>query len=325
MSKIILGIDISKTSFDVALLLNNKFKTKKFDNTIKGFSELKQWLSKQEVHTAHACMEATGSYGEKLAQYLFDNQFNVSVVNPARIKGFAQSKLRRVKTDKTDSELIAQFCLAMNPDLWNPIPQYIKELRQWVSRLDALINMKLQENNRLESSEKEVSQHIKNHIDFLDKSIREVEQSIEEHIKKHKDLHDKSVLLSSIPGIGDKTIAVILAFFDNIEKFDSAKQITAFVGLNPKHRQSGSSVKGKSRISKIGDSSLRKAFYMPAIVAIKFNPIIKNFAERLINSGKTKMIVVIASMRKLLNIIYGVLKNKTKFNPNITLNNKILR
>jgi len=110
MDSIILGIDISKKTFDAALLLNNKIKTKKFNNNLKGFVLLSQWLNLKETDAVHVCVEATGGYEEALAQYLYDNNFKVSIVNPARVKGFAQSKLCRVKTDKADSELIAQFC-----------------------------------------------------------------------------------------------------------------------------------------------------------------------------------------------------------------------
>jgi transposase len=130
------------------------------------------------------------------------------------------------------------------------------------------------------------------------------------------DLEDKNKLLASIPGIGDKTIAIVLAFLST-ENFDSAKQVTAFVGFNPKPRQSGFSVRGVGRISKTGDADLRKAFYMPAVVYLRFNPIIKAFAARLSSAGKAKMVVVIAAMRKLLHIIYGVLKNNIPFNANI--------
>lgn len=129
-------------------------------------------------------------------------------------------------------------------------------------------------------------------------------------------MNDKSKLLDSIPGVGEKTIGVILAFL-NVEDFDSAKQVAAFVGLNPKPRQSVSSVRGVGRISKTGNANLRKAFYMPALTALRFNPIIKDFAKRLLGTGKSKMVVVIASMRKLLHIIYGVLKNQIPFNEKI--------
>ena len=316
MSNIILGIDISKLTFDVALLIDNKAKTKKFSNPSKGFSELKQWLKNKGIDNAHVCMEATGGYEAKMAEYLYDNNFKVSVINPARIKGFSMSKLSRVKTDKADSELIARFCQVMQPDLWQPIPKHIQELQQWVRRLDTLIANKNQENNRLDEASDVVAVNISAHIEFLDKQIKEVEELISNHIKGHRDLNDKSKLLDSIPGIGEKTIGVILAFL-SIKNFDSAKQVAAFVGLNPRPRQSGSSVLGVGRISKTGDADLRKAFYMPAVVSIRFNPIIKDFAKRLSNAGKAKMVVVIAAMRKLLHIIYGVLKNKMPFNENI--------
>jgi len=318
MDNIILGIDISKTTFDTALLCRNKITTKKFNNTVKGFSELKQWLENKSIYIAHVCMEATGGYELSLAQYLYDNNFQVSVINPARIKGFAMSKLSRVKTDKADCKLITYFCQAMKPNLWQPIPKHIQELQQWVRRLDSLIVNKNQETNRLDKSNDIVAINIHAHIEFLDKQIKEIEEIISKHIKGHKDLNDKSKLLNSIPGIGQKTIGVILAFL-TLENFDSAKQVVAFVGLNPKPRQSGFSVQGIGRISKTGDVELRKAFYIPSVSAIRFNPIIKDFSKRLSNKGKSKMIIVIAAMRKLLHIIYGVIKNKTLFNANLKI------
>lgn len=316
MSNIILGVDISKLSFDVALLDDSKVKTKKFSNNSKGFCELTEWLKNKGIDKAEVCMEATGGYEAKLAQYLYDNKFKVSVVNPARIKGFAMSKLSRVKTDKADAELIAHFCKTMQPNLWQPTPLHIQELQQWVRRLDILIANKNQENNRLDGASGAVAINISAHIEFLDKQIKEVEELISNHIKKHKDLNDKSKLLDSIPGIGEKTIGVILAFL-TVENFDSAKQVAAFVGLNPKPRQSGSSVQGVGRISKTGNADLRKAFFMPAVVSLRFNPVVKDFADRLSGTGKAKMVVVIAAMRKLIHIIYGVLKNETPFNENI--------
>jgi transposase len=316
MKNIILGIDISKAKFDAALLLDGKVKTKKFNNTSNGFAELKQWLASKSVSTADVCMEATGGYEASLAEYLYDNEFKVSVVNPARIKGFAMSRLSRVKTDKADCKLIAYFCEAMKPDLWQPIAKHTQELQQWIRRLDTLIANKTQESNRIKGAAPKIISHIQRHIDFLNTEIKEVEQLIAEHIKQHKDLEDKNKLLASIPGIGDKTIAIILAFL-SAENFNSVKQVVAFVGLNPKPRQSGSSVRGISRISKIGDSDLRKSFYMPAVVSIKFNPIIKAFYQRLINAGKPKMVAIIAAMRKLLHIVYGVLKTQTLFNTTI--------
>ena len=160
MSNIILGVDISKSTFDVALLNDDKVKSKKFNNTVTGFAELTQWLKNNKIDAAHVCMEATGGYEGKLAKYLYDNNFKVSVVNPARIKGFFMSKLSRVKTDKADSKLIARFCQAMQPDLWQPTPLHIQELQQWVRRLDSLIANKNQENNRLDEASEAVAINI---------------------------------------------------------------------------------------------------------------------------------------------------------------------
>lgn len=318
MSIQVLGIDISKATFDVALLVNDKILTKKYNNNREGFSELVTWLKVNKISSVHICMEATGSYWLNLAQYCYDKDFKVSVVNPARIKGFAMSRLSRTKTDKADSGLIASFCEVMKPEAWHPQPLHVRELQQLVNRLDSLIANKNQELNRLEGANQVISDDIKNHIDFLNKQIKKLEQLISNHIKNHKDLSDKAILLDSIPGIGEKTKAVVLSFLSNIEKFDSIKQVVAFIGLNPKHRQSGSSVRGISRISKTGNADLRKAFYMPAMTSLKHNPIIRRFAQRLKDNGKPKMLILIAAMRKLLHIIFGVLKNKTLFNSAIT-------
>ena len=135
------------------------------------------------------------------------------------------------------------------------------------------------------------------------------------HYGAHNDLQNKRELLESIPGIGEATIGVILAFFGDPSDFSSAKEISAFLGLNPRQNQSGSSVNLRTRISKTGDASLRKALYMPAVVAMRHNPTIRPFSQNLLQRGKSKMAVVVASMRKLVHIAYGVLKNGKPFNP----------
>ncbi|CAM79185.1 transposase and inactivated derivative [Orientia tsutsugamushi str. Boryong] len=170
----------------------------------------------------------------------------------------------------------------MKPEAWHPRPHYIQELQQLVNRLNVLIKHKTQETNRLEGMSKAIANNIQMHIEFLETQIKEIEQLINDHIKNNKDLHNKAMLLESIPGIGAKIQAVVLAFLANIEKFSSAKQVVAFVGLNPKkHRQSGSSVRGASRISRTGNSDLRRSFYMPAMSALRHNCIIKQFSQRL--------------------------------------------
>lgn len=320
MSKInVLGVDISKSTFDVALLVEGKVKTKKFDNKIKGFSDLLEWLQKKEVTDLHVCMEATGTYGEALATYLFDLGHIVSVVNPAQIKGFSQSELSRNKTDRADAQLIARFCLALNPKPWAPKPQHVRELQSWVRRLEALQSMYCQENNRLEISDENIQASIEKIMKKLIEEIEEVKKKIHDHINQYPDLREKSKLLETIPGVGKATISQVLAFIGNVEDFKNAKQLAAFVGLNPKQRQSGTSVSGRTRLSKIGNSNLRKAFYMPAIVAKKHNPIMKKFSDHLEKVGKPRMLIIGAVMRKLVHIIYGVLKSGKPFDTNFAM------
>jgi len=318
MNQVVLGIDISKLTFDVGLLIKNNTFSKKFNNNKTGYTKLLSWLKNHKASFVHACMEATGTYGEQLATFLYEKKFKISIVNPAQIKGFAQSELLRTKTDKLDAKLIARFCTAMSPQAWKPTPKHIRELQSLVKRLESLNSMKRQEENRLEVSDNSIKPFIKKSIKFFAKQIETIKNKITIHIDNNPDLKSKSKLLNSIPGIGEATISQILAFLSNVQDFKNAKQYAAFVGLNPKQKFSGTSVKS-TKLSKIGDPRLRKAFYMPAIVAKQHNPILKQFCERLEAAGKHKMLIIGAAMRKLLHIIYGVLKTETEFNPKLCL------
>jgi transposase len=238
-----LGIDISKKHFDVALLLDdNKQKHKKFTNHSKGFQELTHWLKQFNIKALHACMEATNIYGNALAEYLYDRGYDVSIVNPARIKGFAQSELLRTKTDKQDASLIARFCVAMQPMLWEPEPQKVRELKGLVRRVDALMEMKQQEVNRLEVAEQIVMDDIKQHINSLSDRIDQLRQLIADHIDNDPSLRKQKELLLSIPVIGEKTVAVLLSYFSSIHRFSHAKKLAAFCGVIPRAFDSGSSI-----------------------------------------------------------------------------------
>jgi transposase len=317
----ILGIDVSKGKFDVALLREGKCKHKRFLNNLEGFKKLREWLAEYKVERLHACMESTSTYGEALAEYLHDRGFMVSIVNPARIKGFAQSELIRSKTDKVDASLIARFCAAMKPSLWTPESKEIRELRSLVRRVDALVEMRQQEINRLDVSDAVIKKTIENHIDYLTKQIDSIKEQINKHIDRHPQLRDKQKLLQSIPGVGEATIHLVLANFANTEKFSNAKRLSAFLGIAPREYQSGHSVRGRRRMSKVGRSSLRKAFFMPALVALRYNPIIVEMKRRLTEAGKPKMLIVGAAMRKLIHIICGVLKHGKPFDSNFALKN----
>jgi transposase len=310
----ILGIDISKAKFDVALMVAGKVKKSHlFENAQDGFEMLSGWLLKQGITSVSACMEATGCYGDALATYLHDQGFVVSVVNPAQIKSFSGAQLSRAKTDKADAKLIAQFYQQMCPAPWSPPPMHVRELQALVQRLSALAQMERQEQNRMGTAPAVIRSSISTVLATVKAEVKTVEAMIHDHIDRHPDLKDQSELLESIPGIGKATIFRVLAFIGDVHRFDHAKALAAFVGVNPTVHQSGSSVRGKPRLSKKGNSAIRKALYMPAIVARRYNPVIKEFADRLKKAGKPNMVIIGAVMRKLLHIIYGVLKSGMPF------------
>ena len=316
MSVSVLGIDIAKQKFDVALLVDGKTKHKACKNSVEGFETLMTWLEKQGVKKVHACLEATGNYGEDLATYLHEAGQMVSIVNPARIKGFGQSELIRTKTDKIDAALIARFCLAMKPQPWNPPSPEIRSLRALVRRVDSLIDMRSQEKNRISTAYASICPLIKEHIDYLNKEIEEIRKQIADLIDQDPNLRNKKDLLTSIPGIGTATIPHILAELDDLGKFNHVRELVAFIGLASRETLSGSSIKGKPRLCKIGHARLRKALYMPALVSIQCNPVMIAFYNRLKEKGKNGKVIVCAIMRKLVHIIFGILKSGKKYDPN---------
>ena len=312
-----LGIDVSKDSLDVVLVSVGQQYHKVFSNSAVGHKHLQNWLVAQRAGQLHACLEATGQYGEAVAEFLYQKGYSVSVVNPARIKRYGESKLHRNKTDRADAALIAEFCQRENPPLWRPIPPEVKHLRALVRRLDDLQSTYQQEHNRSLCGEKDawVLEDLQIHLSYLQERMRAARQAIQHHIEEHPSLQAQQALLISIPGIGKLTAARLLAEIGDITAFEDAPQLAAYAGLNPKNSQSGSSVHKKTRISKEGRAFLRYILYMPAIVARKHNPIIMEFCKRLSERRLAEMAIVVAAMRKLLHIVFGVLKNQTPFDP----------
>jgi transposase len=316
MADFVLGVDIAKKKFDVALIVGGKLKHKVFTNDTQGFSELTMWLKKYGVNYAHVCMEASSTYGEELATYLHDAGHTVSVVNPARIKGFAQSELLRLKNDKVDAGVIARFCDKMRPEPWKPLPPEIRQLQALVRRVDALMVMRTQELNRIGTTHETTLHSVKEHISFLDEEIAALKKEIADLIKKDPNLKAKSNLLQSIPGIGQATTAAILAELSLFENCDRVRKIVAYIGLAPREFTSGSSIKGRPRLSKVGSARMRKALYMPSLVSMQYNSVIIAFCERLSKKAKNGKVIVCAVMRKLVHIIFGVLKSGRPFDPN---------
>lgn len=318
MTHRIIGIDISKKTFNAAALSpTNKYKHKTFQNDPAGFQQFLAWLNLQSNETHHFCMEVTGVYHQALASFLYEKGFLVSVENPAKIAAFAKSELSRNKTDKADAALIARFCRAFSPNPWKPQPLHIQELQALLSRFEALQDLIRQEDNRLQIASSVTKPYIESTLSLFKDQLLDIKNKIKQHIDKHPDLKNKKQLLLSIPGIGETTIAVVLAFVSNVNDFENAKHLASFIGLNPKQCQSGSSVFKKTRLSKTGNSRLRKALFMPAVVAKKHNPLVKLTYDRLLSAGKSKMCAIGAAMRKLAHLIYGILKSQKPFNPQL--------
>jgi transposase len=312
-----LGIDVAKAKLDCALRLpEGKLRHKVVENSTSGFQALSIWLAKQGAETVHACMEATGTYWEAVAEYLSGIEgTTVSVINPAQIKAFGASRMVRTKTDKADAKLIAEFCFERRPEPWQAPAPAEQILRALVLRLDALQAMRTQEGNRLDVARPALKESIARHIDWIDREIAHLLQSIRDHIDKDPNLHDKQRLLDSVPGLGERTIAALLAFYASPGRFDNARQAAAFAGLDPRQHESGSSVKAAPRMSKIGHSFLRKSLYMPAMVVLYRTNWGKLFRSRLATAGKPPMLIIGAMMRKLLHVAFGVLKSGKPFNP----------
>lgn len=312
-----LGIDVSKAKLDCALWVDGKCKSKVVANHAQGFMDLLNWLHKWHVGSPHVCMEATGVYWEACAAFLVAHDLRVSVVNPAQIKAFGSSRLVRSKTDAVDARLIAEFCQRMTPGTWQPPSPAEQALRALVQRLDALQRMHTQESNRLGVARDAVRKGIADHLAWLGKEIATLTKQIRDHIDNDPELKQKRDLLDSIPGIGERTIATILAFGADQHHFTNARQCVAFAGLSPRQHQSGSSINGKPRMSKVGHALLRKALYMPAVVTLYKTAWGSVFRSRLAAAGKPPKLIIGAMMRKLLHVAFGVLKSGQPFNSSL--------
>lgn len=314
-----LGIDIAKGKYVVSLRrADQKRRDKSFPNTADGHTALVAWLTRQASGVVHACLEATGTYGEAVATALVDAGHRVSVVNPAAVKAFAQSQLRRTKTDAVDAGVLADFCAAHQPPAWTPWPREVRELQGLIRRREALLDMLTQEKNRLAAGGlvPAVEASLTHHIAVLEAALADLDDAIRQHVETHPGLRQQRDLLVTIPGIGATTAARLLAECRAITDFESARAYAAFAGLVPREVQSGT-LRGRARLSKLGSARLRLALYFPALTAMRHNPPLAAFATRLRATGKHKMVVVAAVMRKLLHIAYGVLKHQRAFDPSL--------
>lgn len=310
-----LGIDVSKRKLDCALARDRKFRNKVFANTPEGWAELLRWLEPQAQGPVHACLEATGVYWEGVAAALTDAGHRVSVVNPALTRAHAASLGLRSKTDAIDARALADFCREKRPPAWQPPSPAERRLRALVQRHQALVEMQTQEKNRAEVARAEVRPSVEQHLAWLAGELERLEQAIRQTLDDDPDLRRKRDLLDSIPGLGERTIAVLLGYGVASERFDSARAFVAFAGLCPRRFESGSSVRARPRMSKVGHDLLRTALYMPAMVTLYRTAWGRRFRERLATAGKPPKLIIGAMMRKLAQVAFGVLRSGRPFEP----------
>jgi transposase len=313
----ILGIDLAKKTFDVTLLTPAGARHHHtFPNTPTGFRELWRWVRAQDATSVRACMEATNVYWEALAQYLVEHDVTVHVVNPARIKGYAQSQMLRNKTDKQDSATIAAFCAAHDLRAWVPPTAAQRKLRALVRHRDDLIASRIQQTNRLQdTSDPDVRASLETVVATIERQLTAIQEQITAHLSAHAELREQHDLMDAVPGIGPVTAQKLVAEFYDLASYTSAKAVGADAGVTPANYESGSSVRRRPRLSKIGKAGVRAALYMPAITVMSRNREFKAFAARLAERGKSYGVILGAVMRKLLHIIYGVVKHKAPYDP----------
>lgn len=311
------GLDVAKDKFDVSLQVNNRYKQLVYSNDLKGHTKFARWLI-QNIPSAWVCMEATGHYSEGIADFLIQKGIKVSVVNPYQIKNFAKASLARNKNDIIDSRVIRAFCACMQPREYVASPKEQKQLKGLMKVLDMLKGQLVQVNNQLHSLHEEAARNILiKLVVHLEKEITQIECEMAQLIDNERFLKEKMTLITSIKGVGKLTAYRVLALMPNVSCFQSAKQFAAYIGITPKQHQSGKFI-GKTTISRLGDSRLRKALYMAALVAKRHNKGLAAFVLRLQQNGKTPKTIVCAVMRKLAHIIFGVLKSGMPFNENFS-------
>jgi transposase len=313
----ILGIDIAKDKFDVCLrtVAEGTRHTAAFPNHAKGCKALSAWLRQQGAGPLHACLEATSRYGDALALYLYQQEHTVSVVNPLRTRRYADSRLVRTQNDRIDASLIADFCAKENPRPWQPVPKGKRQLQDLVRLRGFFLHQKQQCLNRLELADPVSSKPLRQHVRQLTATLEKLEQQISDLLQTQPDLARQVALADSIPGVGKLTAAVAIAELPPIERLEHAGQAVALAGLDPRKKDSGTSVHTTPRLSKMGSRLLRQTLYMAALAALRSNRIIQGLGQRLEAKGKRGKRVIVAAMRKLVRLIYGVLKQNHPFDP----------
>lgn len=305
-----LGIDVSKQTLDCCLISDGIFYERKFTNDSSGIDKLQTWLQEHGADSnLHCCCEATGTYYEESAKALA-RRYKMSVVNPRTIKGFGTAVMNRSKTDRQDARLIARYCQTMNPEEWKPPESSHRQLQELVSYIARTKHQRASEQTKYKTAPDFIKPHIQETINHFTKLIASLEKELQDYYRDNPEQDKRRKKLKSIDGIGENSAAVLCSIIT--DRFKHAKQLVAYLGLDPKEHQSGTSVKGRTRISKIGKSETRAALYMPALVAYRMGAF-PNFTARLETKGKPPKLIIVAIMRKLVVIAFHLLKNGENF------------
>jgi transposase len=307
------GVDISKDVFDVH---GSKAGHNQYKNDEPGFSKFLKELPEGSL----VVMEATGYYHYRLAQFLYKNGVTVSVVNPLSVKRFIQMKLAKVKTDKSDSKAICNYGLSNEVPLYNALTDVQAECLQLFRLMDSYLKKRTATKNKLHGEEvlgtpsKYVHRSLKRDLKHLNKEVKGIEDRLLELVKQ--DQQQQLTLLTGIPGIGIKTALFLVVITDGFSKFDKASQLCSYVGITPTIRESGSSVRGKSRISKVGNKKLRNLLFLCAFNACKHNKGCREIYERIAAKGKSKKLALIAVANKLLKQAFAIAKSGLPYDEN---------
>jgi transposase len=326
--KQVVGIDVAQKELVVCLgrMYDNwtpeLYASKTFANTAKGFGALTGWVKKltEESSSVRYVMEATGVYHESLAYYLEGEEFEVSIVLPNKISNYFRTLEVKTVTDKTASEAITRFGLERRLDKWKRPSEIFRKLKQKTRERDQLVGESTFVKNQLHAEQteaypsKESIVRMRTRINLLNKQIMQIKEEINVLVKGDKEVKKSIELISSIPGIGTLTAVTVLAETNGFELIRNKRQLTSYAGLDVKEKLSGTSVKGKPRISKKGNRHLRKAMHMPALAAIRYNERFKVLFTRLVSRHGIKMKAAVAVQRKLLEMIYTIYKTETAFN-----------
>lgn len=309
---LIFGIDISKDVFDV---YNETFGHKRYSNKKR---EIKSFISALP-EDAHCVMEATGCYHYRLAMLLHDKSIGVSVINPLVIKRFIQMKLKRVKTDKSDALMIYNYGCNQQLEYWQPEAKYIEQGRELLSLIQIYLKQSTTLKNKLHALQSrgtnkgKIVTSIKRQLRGLKKEQQLLENEVENLVKENEpSLFSR---LKTIPGIGNKTAVLLMLHTANFKDFSSYKQVSSFLGLAPNERSSGSSIRGRSRISKTGDGLVRNHLFMCSFTTCIHNPQCKALFDRIVAKGKSKKLALIAVCNKLIKQTFAIAKSGLAYDP----------